>query len=222
LDPKLFFELDESLPLFYRVGPVWETIRALPKFVQHSFALGMVKRVSWTVRLIYHFRRIYVARQVAIGAGTVIYPGVYIGNGVIIGRNCRIGQNAVLKGPLVLFDNCVVGPAGEVGHSVFFTGARAAHKNFIGNSLIGARVNLGAGAETANWKLDGSEIGLWMGEERINTGLTKFGAVIGDDSSVGGNSVFQPGALLGKNCRVGPLVVVPNRYHPDGTVLKGG
>jgi len=221
LGPELFFDLGESLPLFYRGGLVWEMIRGLPKFVEHSFALGMAKKVSPVRRWAYYFRRIHVGKKVAIGAGTVIFPGAYIGEGVIIGRNCRIGQNAVLKGPLVLFDNCVVGPSGEVGHSIFFSGARAAHKNFVGDSIIGARVNLGAGAETANWKLDGSEIGLWVGEKRIQTGLTKFGAVVGDGSSIGGNTVFQPGALLGKNCRVGPLVVVPNRYHPDGTVLKG-
>ncbi|MEX0587331.1 MAG: DapH/DapD/GlmU-related protein [Patescibacteria group bacterium] len=218
--PELFFDLDETLPLFYRVGPVWELVRGLPRFVEHSFALGMAKKISPALRLAYYFRRVYLGRKVAIGAGTVIFPGAYIGEGVIIGRNCRIGQNATLRGPLILFDDCVVGPAGEVVHSIFFPGARAAHKNFIGDSLIGSRANLGAGSETANWKLDGSEIGFWVGEERVQTGLTKFGAVIGDGSSIGGNSVFQPGALLGKNSRVGPLVAVPNRYFPDGTVLK--
>lgn len=220
LDPEMFFDLDESFALYYRVGPVWEMIEGLPKFVEHSFVLGLAKRIPPFLRWDYYFRRIYLGRQVAIGAGTVIFPGAYIGDGVIIGRNCRIGQNATLKGPLVLFDDCVVGPSGEVGYSIFFPGARAAHKNFIGNSVIGAHVNLGAGSETANWKLDGSEIGLWVGEERLQTGLTKFGAIIGDGSSIGGNTVFQPGALLGKNCRVGPLAVVPNRYHPNGTVLK--
>jgi len=215
--------------LFRKDQLVWEAIRDLPSYVDQLFTQDRAKRISLLRRIIYRLHGIYVGRRVSIGSGTVIYPGAYIADEVIIGRNCRIGQHATLKGPLILSDDCVVGPTGEVGKSFFFPGARAAHKNFVGESIIGRSVNLGAGAETANWKLDGSEISTWISwwkggieAERVNTGLNHFGAVVGDGSSIGGNSVFQPGALLGKNCRVGPLVVVPNRYHPDGTVLKGG
>jgi len=221
LIPERFFELSDN-PHFFLVirNPVWEIIRALPEYVAQLFARREVRRISLLDRFRYRLGGVRVARHVSIGEGTVIYPGAYIADQVVIGRRCLIGQNAVLKGPLILCDGCVVGPHSEVGRSFFFPGARAAHKNFVGESVLGADVNLGAGSETANWKLDGSEIGLWVDGERIQTGLTKFGAVIGDGSSIGGNAVFMPGALLEKGCRVGPLAVVPNQRIRSGSVIK--
>ncbi|GMR18940.1 MAG: hypothetical protein BMS9Abin34_062 [Patescibacteria group bacterium] len=222
LFPQAFFNVALfEYPELFPEDPVWEAIRRLPEFVERLFSSAAVQRVPFWQYALYESQRIHIEGRVAVGEGTVIYPGAYLGDGVVIGRHCIIGQNVTIRGPVIISDSCVVGPCGEVSHSVFFPEARAAHKNFVGHSIIGCRVNLGAGAETANWKLDGSEIGLWVDQERVQTGLTKLGAVVGDGGSVGGNSVFNPGALLGKDCRIGPLVSVPNRSFPDGTVLKG-
>lgn len=222
LHPHEFFNVSLfEYPELFREERVWEVIRRLPEFVDRLFSSAAVRRVTFWQYALYVSRGVHIKGRVAIGEGTVIYPGAYIGDGVVIGRDCVIGQNATVRGPTIISDGCVIGPCGEIVHSIFFPEARAAHQNFVGHSIIGCRVNLGAGSETANWKLDGSEISLWVDEARFETGLTKFGAVIGDGSSVGGNTVFNPGALLSKNCRIGPLVSVPHRFFPYDTVLRG-
>ena len=206
--------------LFLLKEPVWEAVTRLPAYVKILFADGEVEMPSLAERANYRNDWVYLSERVSIGEGTLLYPFSYISNDVVVGRNCVIGQGAVLKGPLILCDNCVVGPHSEVGKSFFFPGAKAAHQNFVGESLVGWGVNLGAQAKTANWKLDGSKISVWIDEEKISTGLTYLGAVIGDGTSIGGGVSLNPGAILGKYCRVGPNVAVPNRYYSGSTCFK--
>jgi len=203
-----------------RTTPIWEIITRLPDYVRELFDFQEVSPISETERVRLHKDWVWVGKRVAIGRDTQVYPFAYISDDVVIGRNCVIGQGAVLKGPLILCDNCVVGPHREVGKSFFFPGAKAAHHNFVGESLIGWGVNLGAMSKTTNLKLDQSEISIWIDEEKVPTGLNRLGAVLGDGTSVGGGVSLNPGALLGKYCRVGPNVAVPNRYYHGGTLFK--
>lgn len=218
-----FFDLEgfEFADLFKDDEPVWRVIERLENYVALLFGYQRVKRVSPRVRKEHREDFTIIERNVSIGEGTKIYPHAFIGDGVVIGRNCLIGQNTTLRGPLILGDGCVVGPSSEIVGSIFLPGARAAHKNFVAHSIVGRDVNLGAGAETANVKLDLglTEVSIKTEEGKVFTGLRKFGAVIGDGCSIGGNAVFSPGTLLGKDCRVGSNVPVPNRYFPEGTVI---
>jgi len=219
-DSYINLEDFEFADLFREDEPAWEVIKRLSDYVALLFGNRRVKRISSRVRKEYEEKFIIVERNVSIGQGTTICEFTSIKNDVVIGKNCLIGQNVLLRGPLILGDGCIIGYGGEVVASVFLPGAIAAHQNFVGHSILGRGVNLGAGAKTANWKLDESEISVISPEGRIFTGLKKFGAVVGDGCSIGCNSVLNPGALLGKSCRVGPLVAVPNCFFPKGTVIR--
>lgn len=157
---------------------------------------------------------------VAIGAGTILEPGVLIQGPCILGKNCSIRHGAFLRGGVILGDSCVVGHASEVKHSIFFNGAQAAHLNYVGDSILGARVNLGAGVKCANLRLDRREIYLFDEGAKVKTGLKKFGSVLGDGCQIGCNTVLSPGTLLGPNCVSFPLVSL-HGIIPANSRIKG-
>jgi NDP-sugar pyrophosphorylase family protein len=141
---------------------------------------------------------------VSIGKGTVVQPGAWVRGPAIIGENCEIRHGAYVGANVILGNNVVIGHASEINHSILMDGARAAHFAFVGHSIVGHSVNLGAGVKLANFKITGAEITV----EGAPTGLQKLGAVIGDDSSLGCNTVTQPGAHIGKRVMIYPLALV--------------
>ena len=158
--------------------------------------------------------------RVSIGAGTVLEPGVLIQGPCFIGKNCLIRHGAFLRGGVILGDGCVVGHASEVKHSIFLSGAQAAHLDYVGDSILGSRVNLGAGVKCANLRLDRRKISIYDEGVKIKTGLKKFGAILGDGCQIGCNVVLNPGTLLGPGCVSYPLVnlhgVIPARSRIKG------
>lgn len=105
---------------------------------------------------------------------------------VVFGKNCIVGHGALVVGPAIFGDNCVIGHASEVARSVFGNESRAAHFNYVGDSVVGSRVNLGAGAKLANARLD----------KQLVRGREKCGALLGDDVQIGCNAVIDPGVML--------------------------
>jgi len=140
-----------------------------------------------------------------IGEGTFIEPGAYIRGPCIIGRDCQIRHGSYIRGNVLIGDRCVVGHATEIKHSILLNGAKAAHFAFVGDSVLGNDVNLGAGVKCANLRLDGRPLMIRCGEEKIQTGLRKLGAIIGDGCQIGCNAVANPGTLIGKGARCRPL-----------------
>jgi UDP-N-acetylglucosamine diphosphorylase / glucose-1-phosphate thymidylyltransferase / UDP-N-acetylgalactosamine diphosphorylase / glucosamine-1-phosphate N-acetyltransferase / galactosamine-1-phosphate N-acetyltransferase len=124
----------------------------------------------------------------------------------IIGRNCVIRHNAYIRSHVVVGDNCVVGNASELKQALLFNGAQVPHFNYVGDSILGHRVHLGAGVKISNFKLDGSNVLVDLEGKPFDTGLRKFGALIGDRSDVGCNAVLNPGSILGRNTIVYPNV----------------
>lgn len=137
--------------------------------------------------------------QISIGKGTVLEPGAYIKGPCIIGKNCTVRHGAYIRGDFICGNNCVIGHDTEVKNVIFLDGVHAAHFAYVGDSILGNKVNLGAGTKCANLKLDNGKIVIAINGERIETGLRKFGAIIGDGCQTGCNSVLNPGTLLGKN-----------------------
>ena len=143
-----------------------------------------------------------------IGEGTVVEPGAYIRGPCIIGRNCEVRHGAYIRGNVLIGDRCVVGHTTELKHAILLNHARAAHFAFVGDSVLGNDVNLGAGVKCANLRLDGARVIVRCGDEKIQTGLRKFGAIIGDGCQIGCNVVTNPGTLLCKGVRCRPTVNV--------------
>jgi NDP-sugar pyrophosphorylase family protein len=143
---------------------------------------------------------------VFIGEGTVIEPGVLIKGPAIIGKNCQIRHNAYLREQVIVGDDCVVGNSSELKNALLFNGAQAPHFNYIGDSILGHKAHLGAGVKISNIKLLAGNIEVEMDGAPFDTGLRKFGALLGDHAEVGCNAVLNPGSILGRGAIVYPNV----------------
>lgn len=142
--------------------------------------------------------------SISIGKGTVLEPGAYIKGPCIIGKNCTVRHGAYIRGNFISGDGCVIGHDTEVKNTIMLDGAHAAHFAYLGDTILGNGVNLGAGTKCANLKLDGKEIAVVFEGNLILTGLRKLGAIIGDGCQLGCNSVTNPGTFLGKNVKSYP------------------
>lgn len=159
------------------------------------------------------------AHLISIGKNSEIEPGAYIKGPCIIGSNCTIRHGAYIRGNLITGDHCVIGHDTEVKNSILLNHALAAHFAYLGDTILGNRVNLGAGTKCANLKLDNGNVVVHYQDERVDTGLRKFGAIIGDDSQLGCNSVTNPGTLLGKKVFCYPLVNISG-FVPSNSTAK--
>lgn len=126
----------------------------------------------------------------------------------IIGAGTQVRHCAFIRGNAIIGENCVVGNSTEIKNSILFDCVQVPHYNYIGDSILGYKAHLGAGAVTSNVKSDRSEICLSIDGETIHTGMKKFGAIIGDESEIGCGSVLNPGTIIGRNTTVYPLVSV--------------
>jgi len=158
--------------------------------------------------------------NISIGEGTVVEPGALIKGPTIIGRNTEVRQGAYIRGDCLIGDRCVVGHTTEMKGAVMLNNAKAGHFAYIGDSILGNNVNLGAGTKLANLRIIGSEINLRIEGKIYKTGLRKFGAILGDDVETGCNSVTNPGTLLGKTSIVYPNVNVKSGYHPPKSIIS--
>ncbi len=152
--------------------------------------------------------------RILIGPGTVVEPGALIKGPTVIGAETEVRQGAYVRGTCLVGDRCIVGHTTEMKHSIMLDGAKAGHFAYIGDSILGNEVNLGAGTKLANLKIVPGTILVTVGKEHINTGRRKLGAILGDTTETGCNSVTSPGTLLGPRCLVYPCVCVPaGCYH---------
>lgn len=158
--------------------------------------------------------------NISIGEGTVVEPGALIKGPTIIGRNTEVRQGAYIRGNCLIGDRCVVGHATEMKTAVMLNDAKAGHFAYIGDSILGNNVNLGAGTKCANLKIIASGIKLTIDGKKYETGLRKFGAILGDDVETGCNSVTSPGTLLGKASLVYPNINVQGGYYPRQSIIS--
>lgn len=186
--PSAFFS-SESLahhPLFQGVNYVWEVLDRLHDYLLAQ-PLGSIEiDIPNGVHLVN-------PHLISIGAGTEVEPGAYIKGPCLIGKNCSIRHTAYLRGDVLVEEGSVIGHASEVKHSIFLKNAKAAHFAYVGDSILGSGVNLGAGTRLANLRFDNSEIFIKHGKEVIPTGRRKLGAILGDGVQTGCNSVCNPG-----------------------------
>jgi len=158
--------------------------------------------------------------RIAIGRGTRILPGAVIEGPIRIGRDCEIRPGCYLRGGVWLGDGCIVGASTEVKRAIFLDGARAPHLNYVGDSILGAGVNLGAGTILSNFRHDGGEIRIPHGRERLATGRNKLGAILGDRVLTGCNAVLHPGTIVGAGTQIYPGAQLRAGVYPGGTLIK--
>ena len=154
----------------------------------------------------YRFPGASIGDRVIIGEGTVVEPGALIKGPAIIGKNCSIRHNAYLRENVIIGDGCVVGNSSELKNSLLFNGAQAPHYNYVGDSILGHKAHLGAGVKISNLKMFPGNIYVQIDGQPFDTGLRKFGALLGDGAEAGCNAVLNPGSILGRGAVVYPNV----------------
>ena len=158
----------------------------------------------------------HIANAIAVHRSATIENGAVVKGPAIIGPGCFVAANAYLRGGVYLAGNCIVGPAAELKTSFMFPGSKLAHLNFVGDSILGSGVNVEAGAMIANYRNEMADKRIRIHHEGrvIDTGVDKFGALVGDDSRIGANAVIAPGALLAPSSRIGRLELVDQWKTP--------
>ena len=160
-----------------------------------------------------------VKPNIWIAKSAKISPTADISAPCIIGEQTELRPSAFIRGSVIIGNGCVVGNSTEVKNAIIFDSVQIPHYNYVGDSILGYRSHLGAGAVTSNVKSDKSPVTVMMSGEKIETGLKKFGAILGDFVEVGCNSVLCPGTVIGKNTTVYPLSLVRG-YFPENSIFK--
>ncbi len=188
-------------------GTPWQSISLMTPYILQLFSSGALVPNSPDKPYLF------------AGEGSVIHPSAEIEGPAIIGRNCQIKHGAYLREGCIIGDNVIIGHAVEVKHSIIMNNSIIAHLNYIGDSIIGNNVNISGGTILANFRLDKKNISINTSTGKIDTGLSKFGSAIGDNSMIGVNSVINPGTLLGKNTIIYPLKSISG-VHENNEVIK--
>lgn len=160
-----------------------------------------------------------MGEDVWVGKGTFIEKSALIKGPAIIGYNCEIRHCAYIRGNVIIGNNVIVGNSTEVKNAILFNKVQVPHFNYVSDSVLGYKAHLGAGVITSNLKSDGTFVKVKYESNIIETGLRKFGAILGDFAEVGCNTVLNPGTILGKNSIVYPLCSVRG-VIPENSILK--
>ncbi len=150
-----------------------------------------------------------------------IYPNNFFAGPCIIGPETEVRPGAFIRGKVLVGKGCVVGNSTELKNVILFDTVQVPHYNYVGDSILGFHSHMGAGAVTSNVKQDKSLVTVATEEGRLETGLKKFGAMLGDGVEIGCNSVLNPGTVIGKGSRVYPLSMVRG-FLPAGRIFKRG
>lgn len=148
-----------------------------------------------------------------------IYPNNYIEGPAIIGHNTEVRPGAFIRGNALVGENCVVGNSTELKNVIIFDNVQVPHYNYVGDSVLGYKSHMGAGSITSNVKQDKTPVSVNTSMGRVNTGMKKFGAMLGDNVEVGCNSVLNPGTVVGRGARVYPLSMVRG-FVPKNSIYK--
>ena len=161
------------------------------------------------------------AEHVWVHRTAVIAPTAWLGAPCIIGPGTEVRHCAFIRGSALVGANCVVGNSVELKNVILFDNVQTPHYNYVGDSILGYRSHMGAGSITSNVKSDKTLVVIRDGEQRIETGLKKMGAILGDFVEVGCNSVLNPGSVIGSESNIYPLSCVRG-YVPPKSIWKTG
>ena len=160
-----------------------------------------------------------VGEDVWIAKSATVAPTAYIKGPAIIGENAEIRHCAFIRGKAIVGENAVVGNSTELKNVILFNRVQVPHYNYVGDSILGYKSNMGAGSITSNVKSDKKLVVVKDGIEKIETGIKKFGAMLGDNVEIGCGSVLNPGTVVGRNTNIYPLSSVRG-VVPENSIYK--
>ena len=206
------FDLEHTLAKEYLSGFTypWEALKGIKDFIlELGGTLGNEYRE--------------ISKSVWVHSTAKIAPTAYLGAPCIIGANTEVRHCAFIRGSALIGEGCVIGNSVEVKNAIIFDETQVPHFNYVGDSILGWHAHMGAGAVTSNVKSDKSLV-VVHGDENIETGIKKFGAMLGDFAEIGCNSVLNPGTVIGRHTNVYPLscvrgVVPANSIYKTGAVI---
>jgi len=226
LNANSFFDLDsfEHAALFEGITNVWEALARIKSYLETYFQshgpqiLGEVDPGAFLSD-----------DSIFLGEGSVVEAGAYIAGPTHIGRNTVIRHGAYIRGNVVIGDHCIVGHASEVKNAIMLDGSHVPHFAYVGDSILGNRVNLGAGTKLSNLTVVSIKdpiagkrptLEITIGGVLCDTGLDKLGAILGDDVQTGCNTVTNPGCLIGPRTLVYSNVSLRKGYYPPDSIIK--
>ena len=197
--PADLFDLSqtEHAVLFEGCEYAWQALAKIAEYIRAHLRPGLQNRCEGVA---------FIGEQVSIGEGTVLEDGVMIKGPAMIGRNCQIRHNAYLREHVIVGDGCVIGNSSELKNAFLFNRAVAPHFNYIGDSILGCKVHLGAGVILSNLKSLPGTVRVESDGKPMDSGLRKFGALIGDGAEIGCNAVLNPGSIIGRRSVIYPGV----------------
>jgi NDP-sugar pyrophosphorylase family protein len=208
------FEDDLSRQLFDGIDYVWDAVSQLPALL--SRLLHGTHAIDGEVM----DGAVLGTAPIHVAAGARVEPGAYIRGPAYIGPGAVVRHGAYLRENCILLAGAVLGHASEMKNSLLLPHAKAPHFAYVGDSILGNRVNLGAGTKLSNARLSGVRtISITVDGVTHDTGLRKLGAIIGDDAQLGCNVVTNPGTLLGPRVVAYPGTSIRG-YHASDVTLK--
>ena len=195
--PSDLFDLSQTghAALFEGCEHAWDALKKLKAYID-----ARTKAVKYANKN----PRVTIGERVIIGEGTTIEDGAMIKGPAIIGRNCEIRHNAYIREHVIIGDGSVIGNSCEFKHSLLFNHGTVPHFSYVGDSIFGYKAHLGAGVKISNVKLMPGNVMLDINAAPHDTGLRKFGALLGDHTDIGCNTVLNPGSIIGRGSVIYP------------------
>lgn len=211
--PPLFSELPGELAGIYDPAAPWDLLsEPLEALLAALPSCDIAGRLDPGAHLL--------GDRIVIAAGARVHAGAVIEGPAFVGPDARVLPGSYLHGGVWLGAGARIGASTEVKRAIFLPGARAPHLNYVGDSVLGARVNLGAGTILANFRHDGANVEIPLATGRIATGQRKLGAVLGDGVKTGCNAVLHPGVIVGRGTSIYPGVQLRSGVYPAGSIVK--
>lgn len=209
---KNFLDLSQTLAenLFKNVYYPWEVLPLIKNYVLQT-GKNLPKDKFDEIK-----ENVWISKKSSIATSSCILGPT------IIDENTEVRHCAFIRGSVIIGKNCVVGNSTEVKNSIIFNNVQVPHFNYVGDSILGYRSHLGAGAIISNVKSDRTNVSVKYQNIKINTELRKFGAVVGDYVEIGCNAVLNPGTIIGKNSSIYPTSMVRGMINENSIFKNSG
>jgi NDP-sugar pyrophosphorylase family protein len=199
--PAEFIALEHTThaKLFENQRFIWDALKQIASYLQFRLKPAVLGQLMG---------KPFISNTVFIGSGTIVEQGAVIKGPAWIGERCHIRSGCYVRENVIVGDGVVMGNSCEFKNCIVCDEAQVPHFNYVGDSILGFRTHLGAGVILSNVKLDHREISVAIDDGIVPTGLTKFGAIVGDRTEIGCNAVVNPGTVIGRDCIIYPSVNV--------------